>query len=51
MNPFREHPHGQAGVGITLYFAPGAGFGKAQAMEDADDQVDALGRADQEVLS
>jgi len=43
--PFGEHAHGSAGVGIDLGLAPGAGFGKAEAMEDFDHQVDADGGA------
>lgn len=44
--PFGEHAHGSAGVGIDLGFAPRAGFGKAEAMENFNHQVDADRRAD-----
>ncbi len=46
-NPFFEDAHGFAAFGIDLGFAPGTGFGKAQAMEDLDDDADAEGGADE----
>jgi hypothetical protein len=44
--PFGEHAHGSASVRVDLGFAPCPGFGKAEAMEDFDHQVDAHGGAD-----
>jgi hypothetical protein len=44
--PFGEHAHGSTGVGVDLGFALGAGFGKAEAMENFDHQVDAHSGAD-----
>jgi 1,4-alpha-glucan branching enzyme len=35
--------HGSAGFGVNLWFAPGTGYGKAQAMQDFDDQINADG--------
>lgn len=48
MEPFGEDTHGFAAGGIELGFAPGAGFGEAEAMEDADDEVDAVDGADED---
>lgn len=46
-NPFGQNAHGLAGGRVELGFTPGAGFGKAQVVENGDQQVDAGGRADQ----
>lgn len=45
-NPFFEDAHGFAAFGVDLGFAPGSGFGEAQAMEDLDDDAHAGGGAD-----
>jgi len=44
--PLGEHAHGSAGVGVVLELAPRPGFGKAEAMENFDHQVDADRRTD-----
>lgn len=45
-NPFFKDTHRFAAFGIDLRFAPGTSFGKAQAMEDLDDDTHAEGGAD-----
>ena len=46
-NPFGENAHGLAGGGVELRFAPGAGFGEADAVEMGDHQLHAGGGADE----
>ncbi|MEO1347305.1 MAG: hypothetical protein AAFW84_00680 [Cyanobacteria bacterium J06635_15] len=48
VKPLGEDTHGFAAGGVELGFAPGAGFGEAEAMEDADDEVDAVEGADED---
>lgn len=48
MEPLGEDTHGFAADGVELGFSPGAGFGKAEAVEDADDEVNALDGADED---
>lgn len=46
-NPFGEDAHGLAGGGVELGFAPGAGFGEADAVEMGDDEFHVGGGADE----
>ena len=50
-NPFGENAHGFAAGGVKLRFAPGAGFGKAEVVENVDDEVDANGGADEDYVN
>ena len=45
-DPFFEDAHRFAAFGVDLGFAPGSGFGEAEAMEDLDDDAQAEGGAD-----
>lgn len=47
-NPFGEDAHGFAAGGIDLGFAPGAGFGKVEGVEDANDEINAANGADED---
>ena len=46
-NPFGKNAHGLAGGGVDLRFAPGAGFGEADAVEMGNDELHASGGADE----